>query len=185
MTTHSSVLAWIIPGTEEPGGLPSVGRTESDRSEATQQQQQVVFKIDCNHFPQFKCYLFLSLRLVLAVRKLLRLMRLLLLRYFVFGGFFVILRAKPRPCCDLLQNLFCLYFPQEFQSIDRSIQFFNRFGVSLLHEVRERRSFIHCSGKEPPRCPLLWLLTADIASINVGEFLFPRNLSTVYCLQSF
>ena len=24
MTTHSSVLAWRIPGTEEPGGLPSV-----------------------------------------------------------------------------------------------------------------------------------------------------------------
>ena len=23
--THSSVLAWRIPGTEEPGGLPSVG----------------------------------------------------------------------------------------------------------------------------------------------------------------
>ena len=25
MATHSSVLAWRIPGTEEPGGLPSVG----------------------------------------------------------------------------------------------------------------------------------------------------------------
>ena len=25
METHSSVLAWIIPGTEEPGGLPSMG----------------------------------------------------------------------------------------------------------------------------------------------------------------
>ena len=25
MTTHSSVLAWRIPGTAEPGGLPSVG----------------------------------------------------------------------------------------------------------------------------------------------------------------
>ena len=23
--THSSVLAWRIPGTEEPGGLPSMG----------------------------------------------------------------------------------------------------------------------------------------------------------------
>ena len=28
MATHSSVLAWRIPGTEEPGGLPSMG---SDR----------------------------------------------------------------------------------------------------------------------------------------------------------
>ena len=25
MATHSSVLAWRIPGTGEPGGLPSVG----------------------------------------------------------------------------------------------------------------------------------------------------------------
>ena len=25
MATHSSILAWEIPGTEEPGGLQSVG----------------------------------------------------------------------------------------------------------------------------------------------------------------
>ena len=25
MATHSSVLAWRIPATEEPGGLPSMG----------------------------------------------------------------------------------------------------------------------------------------------------------------
>ena len=25
MATHSRVLAWKIPGTEEPGGLPSMG----------------------------------------------------------------------------------------------------------------------------------------------------------------
>ena len=25
MATHSSVLAWRIPGTEEPSGLPSMG----------------------------------------------------------------------------------------------------------------------------------------------------------------
>ena len=25
MATHSSVLAWTIPGTGEPGGLPSMG----------------------------------------------------------------------------------------------------------------------------------------------------------------
>ena len=35
MATHSSVLAWRIPGTGEPGGLPSRGRTESDTTEAT------------------------------------------------------------------------------------------------------------------------------------------------------
>ena len=35
MATHSSVLAWRIPGTGEPGGLPSMGshRVEHDRSD--------------------------------------------------------------------------------------------------------------------------------------------------------
>ena len=44
MTTHSSVLAWRIPGTAEPGGLPSMGsgRTDSDTTEATQQQQHII-----------------------------------------------------------------------------------------------------------------------------------------------
>ena len=35
MATHSSVFAWRIPGTAEPGGLLSMGRTESDTTEAT------------------------------------------------------------------------------------------------------------------------------------------------------
>ena len=35
MATHSSVLAWRIPGTGEPGGLLSMGRMESDTNEAT------------------------------------------------------------------------------------------------------------------------------------------------------
>ena len=33
MATHSSVLAWRIPGTGEPGGLPSMGCTELDTTE--------------------------------------------------------------------------------------------------------------------------------------------------------
>ena len=35
MATHSSVLAWRIPWTKEPGGLPLWGRTESDTTEVT------------------------------------------------------------------------------------------------------------------------------------------------------
>ena len=35
MATHSSVLAWRIPGTGEPGGCRLWGRTESDTTEAT------------------------------------------------------------------------------------------------------------------------------------------------------
>ena len=35
MATHSSVLAWKIPWTEDPGGLPSMGshRVGHDRSD--------------------------------------------------------------------------------------------------------------------------------------------------------
>ena len=33
MATHSSILAWRIPWTEEPGGLQSMGHKESDMTE--------------------------------------------------------------------------------------------------------------------------------------------------------
>ena len=34
--THSRILAWRIPWTEEPGGLQSIGHEESDTTEATE-----------------------------------------------------------------------------------------------------------------------------------------------------
>ena len=40
MATHSSVLAWRIPGTGSLVGCCLWGRTESDTTEVTQQQQQ-------------------------------------------------------------------------------------------------------------------------------------------------
>ena len=40
MATHSSVLAWRIPGTGDPGGLPSVGSHRVRTAEVTEQQQQ-------------------------------------------------------------------------------------------------------------------------------------------------
>ena len=36
MGTHSSILAWKIPWTEEPGGLQSTGRKDLDITEHTQ-----------------------------------------------------------------------------------------------------------------------------------------------------
>ena len=36
MATHSSILAWSIPGTEEPGGLQSTGSQKSDMTKVTQ-----------------------------------------------------------------------------------------------------------------------------------------------------
>ena len=35
MATHSSILAWRIPWTEEPGGLRSIGFQKSDMTKAT------------------------------------------------------------------------------------------------------------------------------------------------------
>ena len=52
MGTHSSILAWRIPGTEEPGRLPSWGCTELDTTEATQQQQHVVLVVTK---PAYQC----------------------------------------------------------------------------------------------------------------------------------
>ena len=43
MAAHSSILAWRIPGTEEPGGLQSMGshRAEHDRANNTAQHVEV------------------------------------------------------------------------------------------------------------------------------------------------
>jgi len=35
MAMHSSILAWRMPRTEEPGGLQSIGHTELDATEVT------------------------------------------------------------------------------------------------------------------------------------------------------
>ena len=42
MATHSSVLAWRIPGRGSLVGCRLWGRTESDMTEVTQQQQQAL-----------------------------------------------------------------------------------------------------------------------------------------------
>ena len=51
MYTHSSVLAWSIPWTEEPGGLQSMGSQRVEHDCVTEQQQrmqrgEVIFQ-DC------------------------------------------------------------------------------------------------------------------------------------------
>ena len=40
MATHSSILAWEIPWTEEPGGLQSMGSQRVGHSLVTKQKQQ-------------------------------------------------------------------------------------------------------------------------------------------------
>ena len=46
MATHSSILAWEIPWTEEPGGLQSMGSQRVRHDWATKQQQQPKANID-------------------------------------------------------------------------------------------------------------------------------------------
>ena len=41
MATHSIILAWRTPWTEEPGGYSPWGRKESDTTEATQHTQVI------------------------------------------------------------------------------------------------------------------------------------------------
>ena len=53
IATHSRVLAWRIPGTEEPVRLPSMGSHRVRQTEATQQQQQhlyLLLKSLCHSF---------------------------------------------------------------------------------------------------------------------------------------
>ena len=41
MATHSSILAWEIPWTEEPGKLLSTGCKESDTTEHTHRRRSI------------------------------------------------------------------------------------------------------------------------------------------------
>ena len=51
MATHSSILAWRIPRTEEPGGLQSIG-LQRDLTEATQHTcTQYKIKMYSKKFP--------------------------------------------------------------------------------------------------------------------------------------
>ena len=45
LATHSSILAWGIPWTEEPGGLQSTGSQRVGHDSATKQQSRTVFRI--------------------------------------------------------------------------------------------------------------------------------------------
>ena len=44
MATHSSVLAWRIPWTKEPGGLQSMGLQESDTTYPLNFQESIQFR---------------------------------------------------------------------------------------------------------------------------------------------
>ena len=44
MVTHSSILAWEIPRKEEPGGLQSMGYTESDTTWQLNNKWTILFK---------------------------------------------------------------------------------------------------------------------------------------------
>ena len=50
MATHSSVLAWRIPGTGEPGGLPSMGSHRVGRNLAAAAVQNPIQVPECIYF---------------------------------------------------------------------------------------------------------------------------------------
>ena len=45
MATHSSILAWRIPWTEEPGGLQSMGLQKVRQDLVTKQNKEIHFSI--------------------------------------------------------------------------------------------------------------------------------------------
>ena len=49
MATHSSILAWEIPWTEEPSGLQSIGLQRVRHDLATKQQQSRVHRMNPLH----------------------------------------------------------------------------------------------------------------------------------------
>ena len=62
MATHSSILAWGIPWTEEPGRLQSMGLQRVGHDLATKQQQQFCCRVSVGLFTanSFLSYLYLN-----------------------------------------------------------------------------------------------------------------------------
>ena len=64
MATHSSILAWEIPWTEEPGELQSMGLQRVNHDLATKQQKQQQHNFSRNAVPfdlqglQHSCFIF-------------------------------------------------------------------------------------------------------------------------------
>ena len=58
MATHSSVLAWRIPATVEPGGLPSMGLQSRTRLKRQQQQQCSVTVAMIQRYKKYKMSLY-------------------------------------------------------------------------------------------------------------------------------
>ena len=74
MATHSSILAWRIPWTEEPGGLQSMGRKELNMTEQLtlyfhrQCNARKGVLISCGIFILIKCSLTSSLKILSLLR---------------------------------------------------------------------------------------------------------------------
>ena len=54
MATHSSLLPWEIPWTEEPGGLQSMGSQRVRHNPATKQNNLLFSQTKLNHFGRRK-----------------------------------------------------------------------------------------------------------------------------------
>ena len=55
--THSSILAWRIPWTEEPGRLQSMGSQKFGHNLTTEQQQQHIQNHYAAYLKLIKCYI--------------------------------------------------------------------------------------------------------------------------------
>ena len=98
MATHSSVLAWRIPGTGDLVGCHLWGRTESDTTEVTQQQQQPLHRVYftvvsifiLTDSPNLKMYTLLSYFYFLKIK------------FFVFRASLLTMTTMPEFCSSIL-----------------------------------------------------------------------------------
>ena len=121
MATHSSVLAWRIQGWGSLVGCRLWGRTESDMTEAIQQQQQQSYQIYKNILTYFIKYI--------NDRAYLYILLLMSRKYVITMVSFVYAKNK-------LQNLLVVYSKLMFLLLDTTLAIFytyNEFYVNKDH----------------------------------------------------
>ena len=66
MATHSIILAWRIPGTGEPDGLPSMGSHRATQQQQQQQHDSLIYFVDIGKISREIVFLFASVYLTLT-----------------------------------------------------------------------------------------------------------------------
>ena len=178
MAPHSSVLAWRIPGTGGPGGLPSVGSHRVGHDWSNLEAAAVAATLYFMHF--ILLHLLQLLLLVCCLFNHYMVIRWTILIVLFLLGYILLLEIISRISTDLVKlnmqiYLFTLYsqivWLRDYVWLENFVKFLCKITWSLLGVVGRSISFLKC---------ILGYLVFLLLSFE--KFYFSRKLSFFFCI---